>query len=273
MALFLAMLLGYTTILVADVVNDTPVIKTDLKSVSGIPLPTVTILFDYNFTTSCVLLYNNGTSSNVDECSQYIKQQPPTVLPGTSIQKNTVTFTPSLDLHVQAADNLSGLFGAVLVNTVTDPAFDVNNTRNSDLTFGMTIVASDTEFSSDEYNDTLIEIDKIDPTLSTSLYQQSTYSLSYQQVHILAYNRNERHIIKPNALATIGMPSGLIRVPYITTSLETGPLSYHPNTLSSDRYGGIIIKASSFVVRTEVEFRSHTVLSLIGLLGGAWGLS
>ena len=64
--------------------------------------------------------------------------------PGTSIKQNTIAFMPPLNLHVQQSDNSSGLAGVALSNTVIDSTFDTNNTDLSDLTFGMTIVASDT---------------------------------------------------------------------------------------------------------------------------------
>ncbi|CAG8623018.1 9946_t:CDS:2, partial [Paraglomus occultum] len=252
MTIFLVLLLGHTTILIVDVVNDTPIIRTKLISVNSIPLPTVTIMSGYNFTTSCVLLYNS-----LDGCNQHIKQQPPIAVPGTGIKKNAVAFVPPLNLHVQTLDNLSGLLGVALVNNIIDPTFNANTTSDSDLAFGMDIVVNNTE-----------------PDLSISLYQQSTYSLAYQQYRTLNFNRNERLVIKPNALATIGIPSGRIRVPYITTSLDSnGPLSYHPDTFKPNCYGILSIRASSFVVRTDIEFRPHTVLGLIGLVGGAWGLS
>ena|SRR5438128_2330358 len=58
MFLILMLLLVYAVILMYDIINGTPTIRTELKSVDSIPLPVVVIWSVYDFTMECWMIFN-----------------------------------------------------------------------------------------------------------------------------------------------------------------------------------------------------------------------
>ncbi|RHZ79413.1 hypothetical protein Glove_146g63 [Diversispora epigaea] len=102
--------------------------------------------------------------------------------------------------------------------------------------------------------------------LRTNLY----YLANYARTNI-KFSRNIREKIKPKFTDVLGISSAqLDRQPFITSNLQYLPLS----TGSSNSYLGIVIvEPQNFIVETKTDVRNRTILSALGVMGGAWSLS
>ncbi|CAG8491434.1 8343_t:CDS:2 [Paraglomus occultum] len=242
----IALLIGYTAYLIINICNDIPILKTESRTDSVLRLPTVKFGFDYRYTVDCTLASYN--SSNAPDCSAYITQ--PTFNQTTQSYKGS--FDPPPNLMVEGQDHPNGILGAALMFTVTDRGFNYN----------------DFKYTDDSYTQLLRKVEKSDPEFFNSLSVGSVHSLYYKQAYTVSYTQSERHIMKKNLLSAFGIPTGTLRVPYISAELEGGPL---PDSIIG--YGFAIFKPQTFVVKVEVEQRSNTVLGAFGLLGGIWSIA
>ncbi|CAG8588182.1 189_t:CDS:2 [Paraglomus occultum] len=255
MIVILIILGSYTTRLTYDIVKDTPVVTTKLKTTTDMKLPSVAIAFQYKYTISCVLQYRT-TASTIDECSKYITQPTP-----ADYGVYVGLFTPPLSLKVIPSESQQeGVRGVLLKMTVNDANFslaDINIYR-------ILLRLIDTETYVNTNNETINEVRNIDSTFVDSILKQTQYIIFYHQANYLTYSENERIIIKPNILAAIGF-SQTIRIPYLTTALTSGPLAEDYSTIKPNVYGTVNISPNSFL--------NKHVLGSLGLLGGAWSLA
>ncbi|CAG8623630.1 9360_t:CDS:2 [Paraglomus brasilianum] len=250
MIFILALLVTYAIILLIGITNGAPTIKTELRWEMNIPPPSVCFQFPYNFTIDCES-HNMDVAQN---CSQQHVEQPTFIV---SSNRYSGCFIPN---GVQ-----------VTKDVIYSLAYTVNDTNFNNSSPVPELVATiyDTELISTEYNETAKEVDRYYPSLINSFNAMSIYLLFYQQANIVEYSRSERHVIRRNAFTAFGMLSNNIRVPYITTKIQGGPLNI--SDLDANIYGALFLKVNNNVVRVEIEQRR--VISSIGLLGGAWGLA
>jgi|SRR6185312_7721657 len=68
MIMVIALLAGYMTLLIIDIFNDVPILKTEARTVSGLRLPTIQLEFDYKFFLGCVLSYTSKLTEHT-QCS------------------------------------------------------------------------------------------------------------------------------------------------------------------------------------------------------------
>ena len=59
MIIILALLIGYTILLIINIRNDVPILKTESRTENSLRLPTVNLEFDYNFFIGCGFGYNS----------------------------------------------------------------------------------------------------------------------------------------------------------------------------------------------------------------------
>ncbi|CAG8604562.1 9543_t:CDS:2 [Paraglomus brasilianum] len=224
-------------------------------------LPTMFISFQYNHTITCVFKYKLNASTT-EECSKYITQPKPADY-GTYVGY----FAPPFSLKVIPPENSEeGIRGVLFSMAITD-ARPIDTTIHR-----MVLLLLDTETYVKADNKSIDAARKIDPTFVNSVMTQTDYIIFYRQSNYLTYTRSVRGIIKPNILADFGF-SQTIYISYLNTALTSGPLAENYNIIKPNIYGTVDIKPSSFLVRTDTERRSNTVLGSLGLLGGAWSLA
>ncbi|CAG8753823.1 17311_t:CDS:2, partial [Racocetra persica] len=83
--------------------------------------------------------------------------------------------------------------------------------------------------------------------------------------------RKRKEFMVPSWENYLGFSSKLENIPYYTSTLETFPLLNDPEFPTLTMLTKITIEPQTFIVQVETDKRTKTVLSSIGLIGGAWG--
>ncbi|KAF0550197.1 hypothetical protein F8M41_024943 [Gigaspora margarita] len=114
--------------------------------------------------------------------------------------------------------------------------------------------------------------------LPNTLLTKNLYTLASFNSYKIKIKRRRKELMLPSWENFIGFSSKLENLPYLTSTLETFPLSngtseYPTLTLLMK----IEIKVQSFIVQVETDKRiktaSITVITSLGLIGGAWGFA
>ncbi|CAG8635604.1 4072_t:CDS:2, partial [Paraglomus occultum] len=200
------LLIGYTIHLIIDIRDDVPILKTESRTDDSLRFPTVTLEFDYNFTIFCALAYNNSTVT--PDCLNYVSQ--PTF--DSSSNKYRGKFVPSLDLKAEGPLHSTGLLSIGLMFLVLDRRYDSSSAN-------MSVIEAVIDYSDDSYDELRRTVKKIDPEFIDSLIVSSVHTLFNRQIYMVSYTQSERHIMKKNSLSVFGIPSPILRVPYITAAL------------------------------------------------------
>ncbi|CAG8604574.1 9544_t:CDS:2 [Paraglomus brasilianum] len=257
MFIIIALLAGYTILLIINILNDIPILKTQSRTESSLRLPTVKIEFDYKFFIFCALGYQNGTTSPIKDCINYVST--PTVDPIT--KKYTAWVNPPPDLKVVGPVDPNGLGSLGISYGVLDPAYNSSSPI-------MSVFEAYIQYTDNSYTQLLRTVRKSEPEFFNSLLTSAVHNLFDRQIYVVSYTQSERQILKKNLLSAFGISTGTLHVPYITTEFENGPL---PAGVVGN--GIIMIKPQTFVVNVEIEQRSNTVLGAFGLLGGIWSIA
>ncbi|RIB25004.1 hypothetical protein C2G38_2138997 [Gigaspora rosea] len=137
---------------------------------------------------------------------------------------------------------------------------DVNVDRNTSSSFF--IQFSDSEIVDSEMN--------ISPIFLQSIAQANTYTiLTFQSIDIYLRRRIRKFII-PNWKATMGFQPDYIIKPYLTSRKE---VTQQLTEFRDDIFTAIFVSLDFDTTTVETEQRSHTILSSLGLIGGAWSLA
>ncbi|CAG8538940.1 11974_t:CDS:10 [Ambispora leptoticha] len=270
MLILLALVVFYTVILIMDIVNDVPVLKSTLDSVNYIPAPDIYVATTVNFAIWCAFHYNDGTieAAKTGTCNQYLTQ-PQWVSPMRSFAGY---FTAMNNLSIADYNaNATGLYGINFYIVVSDPQIQKNI---SALT--MTFTAFDPEL--DPYRggiDNSKKIEYNDPSFLSAITGMNAYPMTNAQWSMFSYSRNIRETMKLSQWNSIGFPAKYIQQPYLTSSfVATGVAGAGIDV--SQAFSGVAVRPQSFIVRTETEFRNHTVFGSLALLGSdqlrPWGL-
>ncbi|KAF0550195.1 hypothetical protein F8M41_024941 [Gigaspora margarita] len=110
----------------------------------------------------------------------------------------------------------------------------------------------------------------ISPIFLQSITQANNYKiLTFQSIDIYLSRRIRKFII-PNWKATMGFQPDYIIKPYLTSRKE---VTQHLTELRGDIFTDISVSLDFDTTTVETEQRSHTILSSLGLIGGAWSLA
>ncbi|RGB29336.1 hypothetical protein C1646_766733 [Rhizophagus diaphanus] len=249
MIMLITCLTGYLVVVIIDVKQDAPIIKTSFIDVDGVPPPSLHFSADYNFSiVSCFQSYSFDRVYSSLDCS-------PKDINAYYNQRNSlyyVTYSPSPDVLFN-----SSLFGISLTMTVNE---EIQAGEPSNIN----LFAYDSEY--DIANKKLNELTVYDNSIVTL----NRYSILPAQSYDFSYSRIVRDIMVPNWMNDFGIPPNYDQKSNIESTLLGAPI---PDKSMSRILSLSIQPKSNNVIQVDKEVRSKTYLSGLGLMGGAWGLT
>ncbi|CAB5391169.1 unnamed protein product [Rhizophagus irregularis] len=249
MIMLITCLTGYLTVVIIDVKQDAPIIKTSFVDVDGVPPPSLHFSTNYNFSISTCnqYYYVNGVFSYLncspDDINAYYDQE---------TKLYFVTYYPSPDVIFNSSLNGVGLI------------MSVNEEIQAGKTSFINLIAFDSEY--DIFNKKLKEFTVYDSSIRTL----NRYSIEPAQSYDFAYSRIVRDIMVPSWMNDFGVPPNYDQKSNIESTLLGGPL---PDKSMTEILSFSIEPKSYSVIQVDKEVRSKTYLSGLGLMGGAWGLT
>ncbi|CAG8737660.1 19147_t:CDS:2, partial [Gigaspora rosea] len=248
--ILLLCLVTYIIILIIDVCNDVPIIIQSIEGVSSLPIPDLIFTSTGSYNISCLFQTNNGTKS----CDEYVT--PPTLL---EINNKFTGFFSSNESFKN--------FESLSPNDISSVTIIVRNPNN--LTIFAMILDHETDIYSINgklnalsYSENFNMPDPLNNLVSGIFID--IINLQAQHIRLI---RNVREKILPQRFRDlIGITPDFIKYYYITINSQTlVNLQY----VSSSR---LLITPQNFNLNKETEHRNKTLLGVIGLAGGAWGL-
>ncbi|POG76549.1 hypothetical protein GLOIN_2v1768947 [Rhizophagus irregularis DAOM 181602=DAOM 197198] len=267
MIILVACFTGYLAIVIIDVTQDVPIIRTSFVS-SPIRPPILLFKSDYNFTVDvCHEGYTNDDFQNtVVDCMADIIQ--PDEKYGPSLLYYGI-YKPSQNVFFYKDTNGSNEMNSIIIFlTISDSNYTSDRVRMIEMS------AFDPENSVDKWIIDGIKEKKLfnEDNKLTSLSDDNsvdldTYGLFFQ----FRYARKIKEVIKPSWMNDFGIPPTYENKSYIESTLLSSSL---PMNTSLDRpLISIYIIPNSNTIQIDREVRARTYLNGMGLVGGAWGLA
>ncbi|CAB4495224.1 uncharacterized protein OCT59_010266 [Rhizophagus irregularis] len=276
MIILVACLAGYLAIILIDIQQDAPIIRTSFHiSDDNLPIRPPSFIFksEYNFTIAgCIEEhYTQDFKSSMVNCISDMTH--PDEKRGPS-QAYFGTYQPSKDTFFYTFNKSSDhtLTGSVVIGLIV---LDTNYTSASNQAL-IQIVAFDSGY---ETPISYISDNKIDEIISNqkdlgtslgfndSVAMMNLYNLALNQNYQFEFKRRIKEVIVPSWMNDFGIPSKYETQSYIESTLL--PL---PNGTSNNMVM-MSITPKGAIIQIDREIRTHTYLSGMGLLGGAWGLA
>ncbi|CAG8638287.1 4035_t:CDS:2 [Cetraspora pellucida] len=257
--LLLILLFGYTWLIIWDIYNDNPVVQNSLEEANYIPVPD--ILSHTNQTTNITCHFVNA--SGIHDCNQYI-----TYYTGIINGMHTGYFSTNGLMFSTIPNN--GISSLELKIYLNDASFNLSDsTLVPDILFSM----DDADFDKN-YNNGLFVSDQFQLSLYSkfpnTIFQLNQYSLAAFSSYTLKIKRKRKELMLPSWKNYIGFSSNLESIPYITSTLETFPLTKETGPLIL--LTKITIEPQIFIVQVETDKRFIlSVINSLGLIGGACG--
>ncbi|CAB5093612.1 unnamed protein product [Rhizophagus irregularis] len=236
MIILVACLTGYLTIVIIDVIQDAPIIRTSYIK-STIRPPSFVIKSRYNFTIAgCLEEYFklNEPNSTLVDCKSDVTQPDRKYEP---TQLYYGTYQPSQQVLFYGNVYTNWILYLYLLSSI--------------------IVVTQMIINGD--NDTFVKYIK----------DKEFYELPFTKLYQFEYHRKIEEVIKPSWMNDFGIPPAYESKPHIESTLSA--ITY--NTSSSMPIAIIIIKPKSNTIQIDKEVRARTYLNGMGLIGGAWGLA
>ncbi|CAB4386960.1 unnamed protein product [Rhizophagus irregularis] len=184
MIMLITCLTGYLTVVIIDVKQDAPIIKTSFVDVDGVPPPNVNGVFSY-------------LNCSPDDINAYYDQE---------TKLYFVTYYPSPDVIFNSSLNGVGLI------------MSVNEEIQAGKTSFINLIAFDSEY--DIFNKKLKEFTVYDSSIRTL----NRYSIEPAQSYDFAYSRIVRDIMVPSWMNDFGVPPNYDQKSNIESTLLGGPL-------------------------------------------------
>ncbi|CAB4495216.1 hypothetical protein RhiirA5_412878 [Rhizophagus irregularis] len=265
MIILVACLTGYLTIVIIDVIQDAPIIRTSYIK-STIRPPSFVIKSRYNFTIAgCLEEYFklNEPNSTLVDCKSDVTQ-PDRKYEPTQLYYGTYQPSQQVLFYGNVYNQLDSISISFVIN---------NSSYTNDNKWGYELVVEGSD------NDTFVKyikdkefyelpFTKVSEDLS-DIDSLSTYNLLLNQLYQFEYHRKIEEVIKPSWMNDFGIPPAYESKPHIESTLSA--ITY--NTSSSMPIAIIIIKPKSNTIQIDKEVRARTYLNGMGLIGGAWGLA
>ncbi|CAI2172344.1 1734_t:CDS:2 [Funneliformis geosporum] len=102
------------------------------------------------------------------------------------------------------------------------------------------------------------------------LFANNMYFIANNQLTYLGLARNQKKEFDPKYSGILGVNPSYKTLPHILSKSQSTPLPIEPST---EYYSEIDLTVTSFLMQVETEQRTRTLLSVLGLMGGAWGLA
>ncbi|CAI2163525.1 15599_t:CDS:10 [Funneliformis geosporum] len=169
-----------------------------------------------------------------ESCKEYLEQ------PKASSESNN---------YIGYFKNVQNLTCVNVVALIVDSNY--NATKSQDL---MKFTATDSEYNPLRYESKFNE---------TNINKLPAYvkELSTSNFYYMKHKRNKDHL---------GIEPTYYRQGYIVSSIQNVPFDYEAGDFFASQ---IVLTVQNFLLKKETEQRTRTLLSVFGLVGGAWGLA
>ncbi|CAB5360068.1 unnamed protein product [Rhizophagus irregularis] len=248
MIMLISGLTGYLAVLIVDVNQDAPIIITSYVNVDGVRAPNLHFGGGYNSSVSCQEFHmvNDVLAPPVDCLEDTIIHY------NEQLKLYFTSYQPSRDVF----------FSKKSLNYVTLKLV-INEEITLEKAWDMTLMAyhPEKDFFYQGRSDFIEE----------SLFTLNSYSIMPSQDYRFTYSNIIREVIKPSWMNDFGVPPKYERKPYIISDLVGNPIVQDQ---ASGQTISFTIQPKYFnTIQIDKELRTHTYLSVLGLIGGAWGLA
>ncbi|CAB4487184.1 uncharacterized protein OCT59_001273 [Rhizophagus irregularis] len=274
MIILVACLTGYLSMVIIDVVQDAPIVKTSFVDSNAIPPPSFIFKSNFNFTiTTCHEEYYqiNATQPTSVDCKSDITHPDEKYGPA---QLYFGFYQPSPDVFFYKYDSkASGMMYLNIVLVIND----VNYTPDQPIQAMIDIIAFDSDYDpltnyikeKRYYELTTPEAIKSISSFDNSIITMNTYTLVLNQLYQFVYNRKIEEVIRPNWMNDFGFPPSYENKSHIESTLLATllPINLGNNSVLFS------VHPKGNTVQINKEVRNRTYLGGVGLIGGAWGLA
>ncbi|PKC60138.1 hypothetical protein RhiirA1_468468 [Rhizophagus irregularis] len=224
MIILVACLTGYLSMVIIDVVQDAPIVKTSFVDSNAIPPPSFIFKSNFNFTiTTCHEEYYqiNATQPTSVDCKSDITHPDEKYGPA---QLYFGFYQPSPDVFFYKYDSkASGMMYLNIVLVIND----VNYTPDQPIQAMIDIIAFDSDYDpltnyikeKRYYELTTPEAIKSISSFDNSIITMNTYTLVLNQLYQFVYNRKIEEVIRPNWMNDFGFPPSYENKSHIESTL------------------------------------------------------
>ncbi|RIA84951.1 hypothetical protein C1645_808518 [Glomus cerebriforme] len=244
-------LTGYLAIVIIDVIQDAPIIITSFANVDAVHAPNLYFVSEYyRFNIiSCSEFYSidsfhievtNCSSTDTTQTLNYAQYYSANYTPSQNVLFSKGSLQ-SVFLILQIEDDIT-VDKPVNMNVIGfDSKYDIANKPVNDAT---------------PYDDSIVSL--------------NSYQIVPGQIYDFTFSRVIRELIKPSWMNDFGVPPTYEQKPHIVSDLLLTP---YMNYQAAEKQISFSIKPKfTNIVQVDKELRTHTYLSGLGLIGGAWGL-
>ncbi|RGB29339.1 hypothetical protein C1646_766736 [Rhizophagus diaphanus] len=278
MIILVACLAGYLAIILIDIQKDGPIIRTSFHiSDDNLPIRPPSFIFksEFNFTIVACIEEHNTQDFKTSMVNCISDMTHPDEKRGPS-QAYFGTYQPSKDTFFYTFNKSSDhtLMSSIVIGLII---LDTNYTSASSQAL-VQIVAFDSGYKtpinyiSDNKIDEIISNQKDSGTslsFNDSVAMMNLYNLALNQNYQFEFKRRIKEVMVPSWMNDFGIPSKYETQSYIESTLLPIPIS----NVTSNNMLLMSIMPKGAIIQIDREIRTHTYLSGIGLLGGAWGLA
>ncbi|CAG8676020.1 6337_t:CDS:2 [Rhizophagus irregularis] len=243
MIVLISGLTGYLAVLIVDVNQDAPIIITSYVNVDGVRAPNLHFGGVYNSSISCqeVHMVNDMLAPPVD-----------------CLEDTKLYYDEKINHYITSYQPIKNVFFSKKSLYYVTLKLVINEEFTLEKPWDMTLMAYDPEkdFFYQGRSDFVEE----------SIFTLNTYSIMPSQDYRFTYSNIIREVIVPSWMNDFGVPPKYERKPYIISDLVQDKTSEQIISFT-------IQPKYSNTIQIDKELRTHTYLSGLGLIGGAWGLA
>ncbi|KAF0552006.1 hypothetical protein F8M41_022819 [Gigaspora margarita] len=255
--------LSYFLILVIEITAEAPTIIQTFASVNSLPVPALLFSYPYPFNMTC--FFGSGLSPLKNSCDKYL-----TTLQFINTLNVSMIYFAANDLFFTPKN-----IGFIRISMNSEQSTDFssyNNSYSDGLPFAHAYIV---DIDSSPIHPVNGQLDQTglaqlyDSNNSSALY--TTILMANNQEQIIWFTRRIRNVISSRFKDLIGFAPKLMSSSYIDPVMQSVPLSNSSNTRG---FSSVLhISPQNYVVNTQTEQRSRTLLSTFGLLGSLWTIA
>ncbi|CAI2166479.1 7593_t:CDS:10 [Funneliformis geosporum] len=246
-------IIAYIIILIKEVINEIPAIKTSEVTVDSLAIPDIVFSFGYTFQVYCYFVWTiNGfySRNETDRCTQYITF--PKYIEGEYSGYFSLNDQSQYFHSMKLKQNEERLDYLTFLIIVDDPNFNVSMVSFSTLPPYSVIFDSE--------NNPI--------KLSNGTLEECIFLLPDKMLSTISFLKYRKRSIIPSWINNVGFFNYKETV-YIKTKSNQGIFT---GEKEANYYSYMVIKPSSFISYIETEQRSSTYMGIFGVIDGAWGL-
>ncbi|CAI2182758.1 6340_t:CDS:2 [Funneliformis geosporum] len=258
MIVLISSLTGYITILIIEVTSDEPVLTNTIFEATEMPIPDMQFHFVYPFILQCLFIRSIKEITFDESCKEYLEQPK-----ASSESNNYIGYFKNVQnlTFVKPEIDENAIKGVMVVASIVDPNY--NATESHDLMKFNALYRYE-----GESNETIV--DKL-PAYVKEFSTNNLYLMSRNQMALVEFTRIIRETIIPNFKDHLGIEPSYYRQGYILpNNIQSYPVDYKAGDLF---VSSITLTVQNFIIKRETEQRTRTLLSVFGLVGGAWSLA